>query len=137
MWQSTKTVSRDGKRAHKELKDSIEDYQKQSQVSLEEILSEIRKMQDKTEDNAQRLFDQIDILKNEIEDINQKVDEIRLVTRDGLSDACIRLRECNNKIIETNQQIKEFSDEIKTDISLVEEGTRLVISNMLLNEMGG
>lgn len=136
MWQSIKTVSRDARKVQENLGQSMEDCQRRNDASLEQILFEIRKMHADTEKGIRELSVQMDFLKHKAEDLEQKIDKLQSDAEMRTSGIQEEVRTCTEKLAKTKQSIKEFAEDVKTNLALVDEGTRLVIANMMLDEMG-
>ena len=136
MWQSIKTVSHDVRKSHEILEDSIKGCQRQYQESLERILSEIKKMHDTTNRSISKLSEQIDSLDGKVRELDREVNKMKSKSQEDLSAVQGALKDCSDEISGTNKKLEEFAEDVRQNLSMVDEGTRLVIANMLLGEMG-
>lgn len=129
MWKSTKTVSRDIRNMQNEMTSLLEEHQKQCLSLLREILLKMEEIQTSTNGNIGNMLEAVAGIRSEIGVVDQKISEIRKETKSGL-------KACKDKISGTDHRIEEFADAVMQDLSMLDEGTRLLIANMLLGEMG-
>lgn len=129
MWKSTKTVSRDIRNMQNEMTSLLEEHQKQCLSLLREILLKMEEIQTSTNGNIGNMLEAVAGIRSEIGVVDQKISEMRKETKNGL-------KACKDKISGTDHRIEEFADAVMQDLSMLDEGTRLLIANMLLGEMG-
>ncbi len=149
MWQSTNTLKRELQKWKKQTNETIKQRNKEQSQEYKKILDELKKInqqfidqENKIEETQSKNLQEIENLKDLTNQLSKAVKLSEKYQKEHISDTndkldilAERMTKMSELIVIQNAEIQKEYEELQKNMLMVNEATRLIIANMLLNNL--